>query len=147
MVTKPTKKVNLIPWKPASQPASKHWVLLLFFLNLTPPSLCISVSLSLSLFLSLSIKLQFLAINLHSINTSYSSSRLMRIQGLRFEAFKAFLFWYHFTYLLPSLNKYERSRVLTTTELQMIKSKLMQVKHTSWMVDMAYLLVGCHTVS
>lgn len=126
MDTKPTKK--LISFH-ESQPASKHWVLL-FFLNLTPPSLCISVSLSLSLFLSLSIKLQFLAINLHSINISYSS-RLMGIQGLRFEAFKAFLFWYHFTYLLPSLNKYERSRVLTTTELQMIKSKLMQVKHTS----------------
>jgi hypothetical protein len=99
MVTKPTKKlISFHENQPASQPASQHWVLL-FFLNLTPPSLCISVSLSVSVSVSLSMKLKFLAINLHSINISYSS-RLMGIQGLRFEAFKAFLFWYHFTHLL-----------------------------------------------
>jgi hypothetical protein len=59
MVTKTNEKVNLIPLKPDSQPASQHWVLL-FFLNLTPSSLC----------LCLSTKLKFLAINLHSVNIS-----------------------------------------------------------------------------
>jgi hypothetical protein len=97
-------------------------------------------------------KLKFLAINLHSINISYSS-RLMGIQGLRFEAFKAFLFWYHFTYLLTYFSQ-EIWKVQGTNYYLLLlscswsSSKLMQksrVPHEWWMdMDMAYLLVGCH---